>query len=79
MTPIRRLILLAISILPVVALVVASIVFIRQQVRLLAKQSNVIVALELQRRFNLKVEVGQIKLTPLGTATIKDIRIANVQ
>ncbi|NLN78685.1 MAG: hypothetical protein GX141_07190, partial [Armatimonadetes bacterium] len=74
MTPIRRLILLAISILPVVALVVASIVFIRQQVRLLAKQSNVIVALELQRRFNLKVEVGQIKLTPLGTATIKDIR-----
>ena len=79
MTPIRRLILLAISILPVVALVVASIVFIRQQVRLLAKQSNVIVALELQRRFNLKVEVGQIKLTPLGTATIKDIRIANGQ
>ena len=51
MTPIRRLILLAISILPVVALVVASIVFIRQQVRLLAKQSNVIVALELQRRW----------------------------
>lgn len=77
MTRTHRLILLAITLLPVIALAIASIVFIKDQVDFIIAHTNLIVADELEKRFHLQVEVGEVTVRPLGRAVIKDIRIAN--
>ncbi len=77
MTRTRRLILLTITLLPVIALVIASVVFVKHQVDFIIKHSNLIVAAELEKRFHRKVEVGAVTVRPLGKAIIKEIRIAN--
>ena len=77
MTRTHRLMLLAITLLPVIALVIASVSFLAGQVDFVIAHSNLIVASELEKRFHLKVEVGQVTIRPLGKAVIKNIRIAN--
>lgn len=77
MTRYRRLVLLMVTVLPVVVLLAASVIYVKRQVGILARQSNVMIAGELQRRFKKDVSVGKARVDTLGTAVIEDIRIAN--
>lgn len=75
MTRFRRLVLLLVTALPVLALLTWSLVYLRQQVNQLAGRAHVLIADELQRRFEKQVSVGSTRISP-GVIVLEDIRVA---
>lgn len=72
----RRLLLFLITFLPIVVLVIVSAMYVMSQLNSLARQSNVIIAEELGRRFKREVRVGKAEVGKLGTAVIENVRVA---
>lgn len=72
----RKLVLFTLTFLPVAVLIVASLMYLRHQVDLLAQHANVIVAGELQRRFGREVHVGDAQAGTPGTVVLSDIKVA---
>lgn len=77
MTRSRKSILQVITFLPLIVMISASLVFLKQQADILIKNANLILAEQLQLRFHRAVTVGELRIKPIGRAVIKDIVVAN--
>ncbi|MBI2844809.1 MAG: translocation/assembly module TamB domain-containing protein [Armatimonadetes bacterium] len=73
----RRIIIIALSTLPVIVLLIAAIIYLMTQARSVTRQLDVLLVDEIERQTNRAVTIGSVEVSPLGIATIRDLRIAN--
>jgi|GEM_PF-1000926 len=76
MTRSRRLLLRAVTYLPVVVLLIAAVIYVKGQINDLCRHANVVVESELQRQLRREVRVGSADLCRPGVAVLRDVRIA---
>lgn len=76
MTRSRRLALMLITYLPVVVLMIAGTAYVRRELETIVRRANVLIAGELERRFEREVKVGSARVGTLGEAVLEDIRVA---
>lgn len=72
----RKLVLWAITCIPVLVLIVASAIYVRREVNALVRHANVIIAGELARQFKREVEVSSAQVGTLGKAVLRGVRVA---
>lgn len=75
MTRSRRLVLLMITVLPLLILLVSSGFYLKRQFTLLSGHADVLIAGELERRFNKQVRVGSARISP-EVIVLQDIRVS---
>lgn len=73
----RRLAIILLTILPVIVFLIVAALYITFQVRSALGRLDVILVEELRIQTRRAVKVGRVDVSPLGTATIHDLRIAN--
>lgn len=76
MTRQRRLIILIATLLPLLAFLVAGVLFLVVQVQRTLQRIDVILVAELERQLQRDVEVGRVTVRPLGTLVVEDLHIA---
>ena len=72
----QRLFILLLTILPVVMFLFFAALYILSQVSSVMTHLNVILVDEAGRQLRREVKAGRVAASPLGTATIHDVRIA---
>lgn len=73
----RRFIITLVTMLPVLAFLIMTGIYLALQVRDVLGRVDVLLVEELRRQTGRAVEVGRVEVSPLGSVVIHDIRIAN--
>lgn len=73
----RKIILALIRYLPVLVLFILSVHYVADQLQEVTKSANLIAMDELSHRLNKEVKIGRVRITPLGTAILEDVRVAS--